>query len=313
MYDKPGNEENFTEINASPPVTGTYAKDWGSMDSVERKKYLIENNDELYYYPGRGDPNAQGFLNWGAALFKNKYGRSPKVNEEFEEAASLTYNTVMHVYLRCTTKSVFLCIKTDADPENPPNITITPDMSQNSVIKLMEDNNYITVFSSYGDFGSNNDTTYSYQFNEWLYQAGMANAVSPSRDCTKDNDCEGANQVCQFGKCAAWDGVKGTNWHQNMMFVWSVITQKNNSGRFTNTNADFWKHLTSYMSDISIRGGGNYKKAMAPEGVTDPNLIKYITQGYDGTSYSAYKSSKLANFANVQNPDVLSCQNILTR
>ena len=52
---------------------------------------------------------------------------------------------------------------------------------------------------------------------------------------------------------------------------------------------------------------------MAPEGVTDPNLIKFITQGYDGTSYSAYKSSKLANFANVQNPDVLSCQNILTR
>jgi hypothetical protein len=296
MYEKP-KLDNSNNIYAIPPITGTYGDTIAKIkDPNEKQKYLVDNNSDLYYYAGQGDPKASTFLTWGKALFYKKYGKYPQSSvdkksgnvtyEQFDEAASLTYNTTIHCYLRCTTKSVMLWIKTNADPTKPPKTNINSNMSQEEVKNIMENNGYLTVFSSYGDFGSNNDQTFSQQFNKYLGQAGM----KPT------------------------DPIKPTNWHQNMMFVWSVITQMNNSGRFTNTQDDqqyFWKHLMSYMSDINIRGGGNYTKAMAPPNVTDPNLIKLITHGYDSTSYTIYKKSNLANFSNVQDPKVLDCRNIL--
>tara|TARA_Y100000389_G_C17464318_1_gene524227 strand:- start:116 stop:1795 length:1680 start_codon:yes stop_codon:yes gene_type:complete len=296
MYEKP-NSQNSNSIFAIPAVTGKYGEALKNIKNTKDKdKYLVDNNSDLYYYAGQGDSNGSTFLTWGKALFKKKYGVFPKPKgtppsyEEFEEAASLAYNTTIHCYLRCTTDSVIMYIKTNVDPSNPPKTNITSSMSQDEVKDIMEDNGYVTVFSSYGDFGSNADSTFSDQFNIYMGQAGMKDV----------------------------DKIKPTNWHQNMMFVWSVITQMNNSGRFTNTTKDndqlyFWKHLMSYMSDISIRGGGNYTKAMAPPGITDPNLVKLITQGYDATSYEQYNIKKLANFDNTKDVAVLDCRNILTR
>lgn len=300
MYEKP-NLQNNNNIYAIPATTGKYGEELKKItDTKIKDKYLVDNNSDLYYYAGQGDPNDSTFLTWGKALYKKKHGVFPKPTttqntstptyEEFEEAASLAFNTPIHCYLRCTTDSVMMYVKTNVDPSKPPKTNIKSCMSQDEVKNIMEGNNYVTVFSSYGDFGSNKDSSFSDQFNSYMGQAGM----------TKD------------------DKIRPTNWHQNMMFVWSVITQMNNSGRFTNSAKDndqlyFWKHLMSYMSDINIRGGGNYTKAMAPPEIKDPNLVKLITQGYDATSYAQYKDKNLANFDNTKDASVLDCRNILTR
>lgn len=302
MYPKP---ESEIDIFAMPPITGKYGNELAKLSPKERTQYLIDNNDKLYYYAGAqpGMPSSsRPFLTWGQALFKNKFGKYPDIPYEKEDdkdyfkkaihqnliAASMTYNTPIHCYLRVTTDQAMLYIKINVDPSNPPTLNITSDMSQLDVKQLMEENGFLNVFSSYGDFGSNNDTTFLDQFNMNLGQAGMSGPDIP---------------------------MGPTNWHQNMMFVWSVLTQKNNSGRFVNKEGEydiFWKCLTSYLSDIRIRGGGNYTKAQAPPNISDPNLVKIATEGYDSSSLLSYKQKNLANFFNVQNPDVLDCRSILS-
>ena len=49
-------------------------------------------------------------------------------------------------------------LKTNVDTSKPLKTNIKSCMSQDEVKNIMESNNYVTVFSSYGDFGSNKDS-----------------------------------------------------------------------------------------------------------------------------------------------------------
>lgn len=113
---------------------------------------------------------------------------------------------------------------------------------------------------------------------------------------------------------------QGTNWHQNMMLVWSVITQMNNSSRCTNSQGifnEFWQHLTSYMSDIHIRGG-NYTKAVRPAKMPTKYPTRIATEDTDPSSENVYDINNVGNYeCNNKNapknmPKNIGCKNILT-
>ena len=187
----------------------------------------------------------------------------------------------------------------DVDPTKELDVDVNSGMSQEEYGSALKKVGFVQVFSSYGDFGSNNDTTFSDQSSTFLGQVGMEiGDSSPPK----------------------YLPFKGTNWHQNMMFVWSVITQMNNSGRYTNTSdkaKEFRQHLTSYMSDIHIRGGGNYTKALRPAGMPVEYETKIATVARDPSSRQVFSSKNLGNYGcNNQNqknlPASIDCSNILT-
>ena len=159
---------------------------------------------------------------------------------------------------------------------------------------------FIQVFSSYGDFGSNNDTTFSSQFDSNFGQVGMGPLPG-----TKDTFLP----------------FQGTNWHQNMMFVWAVITQMNKPGRYLNTvgktqQEEFWKHLTSYMSDIHIRGGGDYTKALRPANMPAGMSTKIATEDTDPSSATIFYNKNLGHYSCSSRSDLpssIKCENILSK
>lgn len=203
------------------------------------------------------DSGEPSFRNWGYLLNKTK---NPKWDKDWYDSDAITYNRVIHCFLRCTTKDVAIWAKVDADPKNPPNIRTRPSMSNLDVNKLFTRKGYTTVFTSYGDFGSNNDTTFAKAFPDRAGNAGT-----------------GSNGIAN----------KGTNWHQNMFFVWTTILKSVRAGAVHHDSDPEALHrpLSFYMSDIHIRGGGNYTKAMAPPGIINPTLIRQATQTSDPTAY----------------------------
>jgi hypothetical protein len=196
------------------------------------------------------DGSKQGvdFATWGSRI---KQKEDPSyVNNSYNETSVLTYNNVMHCYLRCTTKRMVIWVKRFADPTNPPNITITSDMSDDDVDKIFSNNGYVAVCTSYADFGSNNDTQTMKAF--------------PGRT----------------GKGVSTPHP--TNWHQNMFLVWNaVLFDPTRPSRLTPTYPGYNKPITFYLSDIQLRGGGNYTKAVAPTGSFTPEQIRTATETTD--------------------------------
>tara|TARA_Y100000385_G_C12934875_1_gene568447 strand:+ start:37 stop:966 length:930 start_codon:yes stop_codon:yes gene_type:complete len=278
MYPLP-TKEDFIDIAAFPAAMGPLSKEITKANNEGTlNDFLIEKNDELYYFPSQTqDKNAIPFLSWGEALFRHKNGREPRNDREQREAAAMSFNKNIHCILRVTTKAAALWILYDADPTVDLDINVNSSMTQEEYGDTLLKAGFIQVFSSYGDFGSNNDTTFSSQFGKSLGQVG-------------------------FPKGKGWP-YKGTNWHQNMFFVWSVVTQMNNSSRYTNTGAggsqqqkEFWRHLTSYMSDISIRGGGDHTKALRPHGMREDLKTELATEALDPTAKQQYTDLGLNHY-----------------
>ena len=277
MYPLP-TKEDFIDIAAFPAAIGSLSKEkTKAIKEGTLNDFLIEKNDELYYFPSviEGQPNAIPFLSWGEALFLQKNGREPRNDREQKEAAVMSFNKNIHCILRVTTKAAALWILYDADPTVDLDINVNSSMSQEEYGGALLKAGFIQVFSSYGDFGSNNDTSFSSQFGTDLGQVG-------------------------FPKGKGWP-YKGTNWHQNMFFVWSVVTQMNNSSRYVNVEGtaqqkEFWRHLTSYMSDISIRGGGNHTKALRPNGMQADLATELATEALDPTAKQQYTSLGLNHY-----------------
>lgn len=225
--------------------------------------YAQQSKNSKYLWPGYNAKDltpeqikSASFRTWGYSLVKGKYGNDANGNDGYYKSDAYTYNTLFHCFLRCTTKQVTIWAKTNCDPKNPPNIKTNPSMSNDEVGKLFIEQGYVPVFNSYADFGSNYDTTYADAFPNQVGQEATANAP--------------------------------TNWHQNMFFVWAVILSHNGS-RLTKErdSDDFDKPLTFYLSDIRLRGGGNYKKAMPPPGVIDTKYIKMATEESDPSAFDA--------------------------
>jgi len=190
-----------------------------------------------------GGGSGETFRSWGFLMNKNK---DPKWNKDYYTSDAITYNNVMHCFLRCTNNQLTIWAKEEADPRNPPSIHTSPLMSNDDVSKLFENYNYTCVSNNYADFGSNEDTTFADAFPDRAGYGGKAN--------------------------------KSTNWHQNMFFVWSVILSHNGLRMTEKDGPNYYKPLSFYLSDIHLRGGGNYKKAMGPKGVVDEELIKIATE-----------------------------------
>lgn len=190
------------------------------------------------------------FRTWGYLLNKNK---DPNWNKDYYTSDAITYNKVLHCFLRCTNKQLTIWVKENADPTNPPKLNIEDYMSNDDVNKIFQKSNYVCVGNNYADFGSNRDMTFVNAFPDKAGQEGKSN--------------------------------KPTNWHQNMFFVWSVILSHNGNRLSRDRDgSQFYRPLSFYLSDIHLRGGGNYEKSMAPEGVIDPELIRLATETTDHTS-----------------------------
>ena len=203
-------------------------------------------------------PREGGFNNWGI-LLKDKI--NPDLTTESEQLHyydKVTYNNVLHCYARMTTSQFSIWAKTRADPRDPPKVKVSRDMTNSQVNELLAKYGYKMVSNTFADYGSNNDLTY------W-----------------------------------APDGVarKPTNWHQNMFFVWSAILSQGNR-RMDANDPNYNNSLVFYLSDIHLRGGGNYKKAMLPPGAPETDRDKVF--GTDPTSAEACKY-RWANDANICN------------
>ncbi len=293
MFPKP-TLNNSIAIAAFPAVTGNMGSEIQAAKSQgKQQEFLVNNNDDIYYFPSPS-MSGQPFLSWGQAIFEQKYGRKPKGEKDDRTAAVLTLNNTIHCMLRVTTRSAAIWIMSDADPTKELNVDVNSGMTQDEYGNALKKVGFVQVFSSYGDFGSNNDTTFSDQFDKPLGQVGM-----------------------EVGNSGKYLPFKGTNWHQNMMFVWSVITQMNNSGRYTNTNqAEFWQHFTSYMSDIHIRGGGDYTKALRPAGMPTEYETKIATVATDPSSRDVFLNKELGHYScsnkdHKNIPANIDCLNIL--
>ena len=300
MYPKP-TKEGFIQISAFPAADGPMHTGFAQASKEGKgQEFLINNNDDIYYFPSyiSEHPEAIPFLSWGEALFVQQNGREPRNDYEQREAAVLPFNNTIHCVLRVTTKAAGLWILWGADPTKDLNVNVNSSMTQEEYGNALSTAGFIQVFSSYGDFGSNNDTSFSSQFSSnKLGQQGMG-------------PFPGGNKMLP---------IKGTNWHQNMMFVWSVIMQMNNSSRYTNTEGkytEFWQHMTSYMSDIHIRGGGDYTKALAPADMPSGQDIKIATEETDPSSAIAYNNANLGHYSCHGHPNIpsnIGCENILTK
>lgn len=295
MYPKP-TKKNSVPIAAFPAVDGKIGTEIkNAKNKGNDQDFLVDNNDEIFYFPSSDVPG-QPFLSWGQAIFKQKYGSKPNNSQDERKAAALTLNNTIHCILRVTTKAAAIWIMPDADPAKDLDVDVNAGMTQDEYGDALKKVGFIQVFSAYGDFGSNNDTSFSDQFSEYLGQVGMKTP-------------DGKNLP-----------FKGTNWHQNMMFVWSVITQMNNSGRYINAAPhydEFWHHLTSYMSDIHIRGGGNFTKALRPEGMPKNLDTKIATENTDPSSKISYNNNNKGHMgcnnpnAPKNMPNNINCSNIL--
>jgi hypothetical protein len=220
-----------------------------------------------YLWPGSGQ--GKSFSNWGDNL------NTDKTLSQYDSDA-ITYNTVIHSFLRCTTKQINIWAKIDVDPNNPPNLNINSSMSNGDVDNLLIKKGYRCVFSTYGDFGSNHDMTFNNAF----------------KDHDGGKETLGQNEP--------------TNWHQNMFLVWSVIL-----GPYPGPqpNEDSYNRpLSFYLSDVHLRGGGNHSKALAPPGIYDPELIRLATETTDNSALKVCKGF-LDNGSNVSNV----CDNRLQR
>jgi len=278
--------------------------DWDGFSA-----YVAKNVDDLYMYPDGGVNADTGreFSSWGDRLFQaaNK-GKYPSTPDERKQAAAITLNKLWHVYLRVTTKEAMLFIRAaGTTPETVINVSLTPEMNMVDVKKNLELNGFITVFASYGDFGSNADDTFNSQF---------INNGEDGKPWTKGLQPGYLNQNDFVNDCT-YLPQKPTNWHQNMFFVWSVFVEYGVGDRINKIDHAqyFDKTLSSYMSDIHIRGGGNWTKAQAPPGITDPAMIKQITEGVDPGSFHQYLSKKIGNWDMMKDPYVVDCNNILIK
>jgi len=297
MYPKP-TKEDFIKVAAFPAVDGPVGTGYKKAQTDGKgQDFLINNNDEIYYFPQGTD--GQPFLSWGQAIFRQKHGKNPESKDENRLAAVLSLNNTIHCILRVTTKSAALWILPNADPTKELNVNLNSEMTQVEYGNNLNQVGFIQVFSSYGDFGSNNDTTFSSQFSGNFGQVAMGPLPG-----TKDTFLP----------------FQGTNWHQNMMFVWSVITQMNRSGRYTNTvgtlQSEFWNHLTSYMSDIHIRGGGDYTKALRPANMPSGMRTSIATEEIDPSSAEIFYSGDLGHYSCSSRaglPTRIKCENILTK
>ena len=185
-------------------------------------------------------PDQGGFNNWGYPILQKQ---NPKLLEKIENSVTdynpsnkdtyilkmtdaITYNNIIHTFIRMTNTQCSIWAKINADPTNPPKLDIKSEFSNDDVDKILSKYNYVMVSNTFADYGSNNDTSYPFNTN-----------------------------------------VKGTNWHQNLFFVWSAILSQGNR-RMNENEKDFWKSIVFYLSDIKIRGGGNYTKAVPPVDAT---------------------------------------------
>lgn len=207
-------------------------------------------------------PTQGGFNTWGYALAKGyfkDYINALLSNRDYTEntglslADQLTYNNVLHCYARMTTKNLSIWAKPFADPTNPPPIKTKPtDMNKDIDVQFRK-YGYTMVANAYADFGSNADDTY--------------HGIQQPKDSPPP--------------------YRKTNWHQNMCFVWAAILSKGSSRNMA-TDPGFHNSILFYLSDIHMRGGGNYTKAMPPEVVAggDPRQASIAPFTTDPTSNS---------------------------
>lgn len=206
-------------------------------------KVVVSDFDGAPVTHGDKEWFTNGFNSWGFNYVKKYepyiYDYIKKQNLDYNHAMHyadvVSYNNVIHTYVRMTTKQIAIWANFYADPQNPPQISITPDMSNEEADSLLSMNGFVMVSRAFADFGSSDDKTY--------------------------------------------DGVSSTNWHQNFFFVWSAILSQGNTRSVT----PIYKPIVFYLSDIMIKGGGNYKKAQAPPN-TPPDLIAAATTMSDPTA-----------------------------